>query len=58
MSPEDLNTALVEQFKRLGAGDEAKAKINAAMQQFGGKSVNDVAVDQRNALIEYVKGLQ
>jgi hypothetical protein len=58
VSPEQLNTALVEQYKRLGGNDDAKSKINAALQQFGGTSVMDIPVESRAGLIAYVQGLQ
>lgn len=54
MTPEELNSALVVEFKRLGSRDA----IDNAMAELGVTSVNDLSPDQYQPLLAKVQGIQ
>lgn len=54
MTPEELNSALVIEFKRLGSRDA----IDNAMAELGVTSVNDLSPDQYQPLLAKVQGIQ
>jgi hypothetical protein len=54
MSPEELNTALLVEFKRLG-GD--RSKIDLALADFGVTGVQQLAAAQYQPLITAVRAL-
>lgn len=53
MTPEELNNALVVEFRRLGS----REGIDQAMSEFGVTSVNDLKPEQYGELLAKVKVL-
>jgi hypothetical protein len=53
MTPEELNNALVVEFRRLGN----REGIDNAMAEFGVTSVNDLKPEQYQQLLDKVKAI-
>jgi hypothetical protein len=53
MTPEEMNNALVAEFKRIGD----RAPIDAAMQQLGVTSVANLTAEQQHQLIATVRAI-
>ena len=53
MTPEELNTALVAEFQRLGS----REGIDGVMAEMGVTSITDLAADQYPVLLDKVKAL-
>ena len=53
MTPEELNSKLVVEFKRLGS----REGIDSAMAELGVTSVKDLAPEQYSVLLSKVQGL-
>lgn len=54
MTPEELNNALVVEFRRLGS----REAIDQAMAELGVTSVNDLKPEQYNVLLTKVQGIK
>ena len=54
MTPEELNNALVVEFRRLGS----REAIDNAMAELGVTSVNDLKPEQYNVLLTKVQGIK
>ena len=54
MTPEELNNALVVEFRRLGS----REAIDNAMDELGVTSVNDLKPEQYNVLLTKVQGIK